>query len=158
MTTRFLPTQALQCELEIPIQASVRDVWHALCDQTNAWWPADFHMVSSESIVDLEPKAGGHLLESCEQEGSLLWYVVQLCTPGKLLVMAGHIAPPFGGPATSLLSLRLEGQAETPGTCVLHVSDAQFGHVTEAQASSLEDGWRQVFDGGLRAFVEAQVR
>lgn len=152
MTTRFLPTQALLCELAIPMQAPAEAVWHALCDQTNAWWPADFHLVSPESTVELEPRAGGHLLESCEHNGSLLWYTTQLCTPGKLLVLAGHIAPPFGGPATSLLSLRLE---LADSTCVLHVSDAQFGHVTEAQSSSLEDGWRQVFEGGLKAFVES---
>ena len=60
-----------------------------------------------------------------------------------------HLLPPFGGPAVTALRLTLSARGQ--GT-VLHVRDDRFGAL--GGASPIE-GWQQVFDAGLRRYVEA---
>lgn len=139
-------------ELEVAIDADRERVWRALTEETDAWWLPDFHMVAADSVVELEACAGGGLVEHRPGGGSLLWYTVQMCAPGETLHLVGHLAPAWGGPATTMLELTLE---ERDGGTVLRVRDALFGHVTDDTARSLADGWRQLFGDGLKAHAEA---
>ena len=146
-----METGARKYELEIEIEAPRERVWEALTNETDMWWLPDFRMVGEGSAVHFEARAGGHLVESREDGGSLLWYTVQMCMPGESLHLAGHIAPEWGGPATTMLHLAL---AEKDGKTVLLVQDALFGHVAEKTANSLESGWRQLFTDGLKQHAE----
>ena len=67
--------------------------------------------------------------------------------------LAGYLAPPYAGPATTLLRLELESKDKQQ--TVLRVSDSVFGNIDEISIASLEDGWRALFAGGLKKFVEA---
>ena len=149
--TDSLPIRACKHELEIPIQAPVEVVWKALTEDTNAWWLPDFHMVGEGSVVTLDATAGGHLIERHENGSSLLWHTVIMCTPGESLHLVGHLAPPWGGPATTMLHLALRAEGETT---VLVVEDALFGHVSDSTAESLEQGWMQLFGEGLKPHAE----
>lgn len=40
--------------------------------------------------------------------------------------------------------------------CVLIVSDALLGNVTEKSAKTAESGWKMLFEGGLKALAENQ--
>ncbi len=151
MNSETPPIQALHYELQIPIDAPQAVVWKALTEETNAWWLPDFHMVAADSVVSLQARAGGHLIESVADGGSLLWYTVQMCVPGKSLHLVGFMAPEWGGPATTMLELSLE---ETDTGIVLVVRDALFGQVTASTAKSLEEGWGKLFGQGLRRHVE----
>lgn len=150
MTTQSLEVRAVQYTLEVPIEAPVDRVWAALTEETNAWWLPDFHMVGADSIVTFEARAGGKLVEEKADGGSLLWYTVQMCTPGESIHLVGHIAPNWGGPATSMLELKLE--ADGAGTRLI-VNDALFGRVGETTPQSLRDGWGQLFGEGLAKHV-----
>ena len=66
----------LQYELEISMRAPRERVWGALTDEINAWWLPDFHVVGPESVVTLDARAGGGLVEALPDGGSLLWYTV----------------------------------------------------------------------------------
>lgn len=151
MSPSTLEAKTVSYELEIPIEAPKDAVWRALTEETNAWWLPDFHMVGEGSVVSFDARAGGQLLESREDGGSLLWYTVHMCTPGESLHMASQIFPQWGGPATSQLQLSLE---ESGGRTILRVQDAHYGHVSEANVRSLEEGWRQLFSEGLKRHVE----
>ena len=150
--TESLPTRAARYELEIPIQAPVEVVWKALTEDTNAWWLPDFHMVGEGSVVTLEARGGGQLIEIQAEGGSLLWYTVQCCKPGEVLHLVGHVAPDWGGPATTMLKLALE---ENDGGTRLRVSDALFGCIDDDSVQSLIDGWTQLFTEGLAKHAEA---
>ena len=143
--------QILRYELEIRIKATAERVWAALTEETNAWWLADFHMVGEGSVVKFDARAGGHLIETMAGGGSLLWYTVNMCIPQRSIHLVGHMAPEWGGPATTMLELAL---VEGDGVTHLRVSDALFGNVSASTAKSLEDGWRQLFGDGLGAYVE----
>ena len=144
--------RVLSYELEIPIQAPRERVWEALTAETNAWWLADFHVVGPESVVTLDARAGGGLVEAQPDGSSLLWYTVQMCVPGTSLHLVGHLAPGWGGPSTTMLELKLEDDGE--GTRLV-VRDAIFGKTSEESARSQEEGWRTLFSDGLRAHAEA---
>ena len=151
MSSETLPVQALKYELQIQIAAPKAAVWQALTEETNAWWLPDFHMVGEDSVVTLEARAGGHLIESKADGGSLLWYTVHMCIPGQSLHLVGFMAPEWGGPATTMLELSLE---ETDTGTQLVVRDALFGQVTKSVAKSLEEGWGKLFGQGLKQHAE----
>lgn len=139
--------------LEIEISASRERVWKAIFEETNGWWLPDFHVAGPDSVVTLDPKAGGRgLVEETSDGASLLWYSVQMYLPNDFKVyLVGHIAPEWGGPATSSLKLALE---ETDGGCKLQVTDARHGKIDENQVQSYAEGWTNLFSDGLKAFVE----
>ncbi|MFT5285980.1 MAG: hypothetical protein ACI8TQ_002148 [Planctomycetota bacterium] len=145
------PTQTVKYELEVPIQAPVDKVWSTLVDETNAWWLPDFHMVGADSIVTFDAQAGGRLVESSADGGSLLWYTVQMVVPKEWIHLVGYMAPPWGGPGISMLELALE---DHDGGTLLTIKDAMFGAVSEATAKTMSEGWELLFGDGLRAFVE----
>lgn len=147
------PVGCLQYELEIPINASPDRVWQAMFEETNFWWLPDFHMAGANSVVTFDPTPGGKgLIENHEGGGGLLWYQVQYCLPHDYKIyLIGYLAPDFGGPATSHLKLMIES---TDGGCVLKVTDAQTGSVSEKAADSQREGWSQLFSDGLKAYVE----
>lgn len=70
----------------------------------------------------------------------------------ELLSLAGYCTPDWGGPCTTLLTIKL---IEHGAGTRLVVSDALYGRVEDKQAESLESGWLQMFKDGLRKFVEA---
>ncbi len=139
-------------ELEVELDASPERAWTALTDDINAWWLPDYRAAGTDSVVRLEPKAGGSLVEEAGDGASLVWYTVQMVRPGKALYLVGHLAPDWGGPGTSMLKLALAPQGDGS---VLRISDAIVGNVTEEQASGLESGWRKLFGEGLAAYLAA---
>ncbi len=151
MTVESMDTKAIKYELEIEIQAPRKVVWSALTEEINAWWLAGFRMVGDGSVLTLDARAGGQLVESREGGGSLLWYTVQMCLPEESLHLVGFIAPEWGGPATTMLELSLE---DLRGGTLLRVKDALFGVVSKKNAFSLRDGWGQLFGEGLKRHVE----
>lgn len=147
---KTMEARCVQYELAIKIEASKARVWRGLTDQLGAWWLPDFHMLGTDSLVTLEPQAGGRLYE---QHGAseLLWYTVLAITPGESLDLVGHCSADYGGPATTMLTIRL---IEEAGGTRLTIRDSLYGHVTEGTANSLRSGWQQLFTDGLKAFVE----
>lgn len=143
--------RVVQYEFEVDIDAPPPRVWRALTDQLSTWWLPDFHVLGSDSIVTLEPVPGGRLFEQSGSKG-LLWYTVLAVSTNESLSLAGHCTPDWGGPCTTLLTLKL---TENKKGTRLTVSDALYGLVTEKQVESLRSGWQQMFDEGLRKFVEA---
>ena len=147
---KFTDVRCAQYELSILINATARRVWKGLTGQLSSWWLPDFHMLGPDSLVTLEPRAGGRLFE---QNGTseLLWYTVLAISQEESLDLAGYCTADFGGPSTTMLSIRLT--TEKSGTR-LTIRDSLFGHVTDGHAKSLRSGWTQLFNDGLKDFVE----
>ena len=136
---------------DVAISRPAADVWPLLSQQIDAWWMKDFRALGGNSVMSLDPSAGGSLLETGENGDALEWYRVQMCVPGQSLYLVGYMAPDWGGPTTSMLKLALK---EDDGCCVLAVSDALTGNVTENKAKGAKSGWGQLFGEGLKALAE----
>ena len=154
MTTtaaKILSAGAARFELEVSIEAPIDDVWQAVIQQPDAWWVSDMRCVSAGSTMHLEPRAGGTLVESDDAGASLLWFTVLAVEPGRSINFEGALAPPFGGPCSTYLLLELETRASLT---VVKLTHSLHGHVDEAMLPEMESGWRLLFEGGLKPFVE----
>jgi hypothetical protein len=113
------------------------------------WWPKEFHTSERVQRFVIEPVLGGRAYEDFGKGDGLVWYTVIGLEVGHSLVLAGHLLPPFGGPAITALRLTLSPNG--PGT-ILHIQDDRFGAL--GGASPLE-GWQIVFAAGLRRYLES---
>ena len=84
--------------------------------------------------------------------GGLLWYTVIAIEPPVSMTLAGHLAPPYGGPATSLMRLSLAPAG--PNRTRLSVTDSVFGRLGPGSKKTIEAGWRQLFGIALKEFLE----
>ena len=144
-------------ELEVEIGAPCEKVWEAVVNETNAWWLPDFHIMGPNSTVTFDTEPGGKgLVEADENGAALLWFAVQYHSPMEYKIyLFGHVAPDWGGPSTSFLKLELE---ESEGGCILKVTDAQHGNLDEKSIESTSAGWTQLFNSGLKQYVENGTR
>lgn len=138
-------------ELEFDINAPHDTVWSALVESPGDWWPGAHHAAGPDSRMVFEPRPGGRFYEDDGKGGGLLWYTVLAIAPPTSVTLAGYIAPPWGGPATSLLTLSLKPVGERT---MLKVLDSLFGSVDEKFAESTHAGWQQILGEALRAHVE----
>lgn len=140
-------THRLTLEIARPQAA----VWQGFTRDVHSWWPKDFYATASPQRVIFEVKPGGRLYEDAGDGNGLVWYQVIALDAPNSITMSGFIAPPFGGPATSLL--RVEFSAQGKSATVMNVTDSTFGCLEE---STTEEGWRQLFEGGFKRWIEAQ--
>ena len=139
-------------ELEVIIAAAPAHVWQALVSESSQWWPKEFHTSERALRFVIEPVLGGRAYEDFGGGEGLLWYSVIGVEAGRELTLAGHLLPPFGGPAVTALRLSLSEKG--PGT-LLRIQDHRFGVLG---GESPVDGWRIVFDTGLRRHVESACK
>jgi uncharacterized protein YndB with AHSA1/START domain len=139
-------THRLSLEITRPHAA----VWKAFTGEIHSWWPKDFYATESPQRIVFEVKPGGRLYEDSGKGNGLVWYHVIAVDAPNSITMSGFIAPPFGGPATSLLNVTFspKGKAAT----AMEVTDSTFGCLRDTSAT--EDGWRLLFEGGFKAWIE----
>ena len=139
-----------EIKLQIEIESPLTKVWHAIINEVDAWWQTDFYFYEDSKIV-LEPFPGGRLYEDGGENGAGLWYNVLNINPQESIRFVGHLAPQFGGPATTFLNLSLQ---EEDGRTVLQVTDSLFGALQKGTDDQLEQGWKLLFEEGLKAYLE----
>jgi len=140
-----------QYNFDIVINRRVEDVWPQLFGGIDAWWPKEYRALGENSQMSFGEAVGSLLLETGEKGEALEWYRTQMIVPGQSLYLVGSLAPDWGGPTTSMLKLMFNN---TDSSCVLNVSDALLGNVSEASAKSAESGWVDIFESGFKDFVE----
>jgi hypothetical protein len=68
--------------------------------------------------------------------------------------MSGFIAPPFGGPATSLLNVSFSARGKS--ATAIEVTDSTFGCLGDTSATA--EGWRLLFKDGFKSWVERRPK
>src|SRR3712207_950893 len=119
--------KSITVELEIPIRAKKEKVWAALVNEIDLWWRKDFLITQAKKFV-LEPRLGGRMYEDAGDVTGVTWYNFQGVTPNESLLLTGFLFPGFGGPATTLLQLKLEERGKET---VLKITDAIFGDLSK---------------------------
>lgn len=114
-------------------------------------WLADFHVAGADSKVTLVPAPGGRLIERTADGGGILWYTVHARAPRRTITLVGPLSVDCG-PVTTMLTLTFEDQ---DGSCLLRVTDALIGHVSDGLVESLRDGWSLLLGQGLKRHAEA---
>jgi hypothetical protein len=140
---------AVQADVVVTIHAAQARVWEALVQETTNWWPQSFWTSERTKRFVIEPKLGGRVFEDFGRGEGATWYTIVGIDSPHLLLLVGHLGPPFGGPLATLLRIALTTLA--PNETKLEISDSAFGQVADCDT---ESGWREVFDDNFRAYVE----
>jgi hypothetical protein len=127
----------------LPLAHPPAAAWRRLIAEIDQWWPADFRVLPG-SRMQLDARIGGGLRELGTGDDGVLWYTVQAVHAPQWMVLSGFIAPPWGGPALTLLRLAIEAR---DGGSELELHDAILGR---ADAAAVEAGWRAIFAGFAR--------
>ena len=153
MTPDASQTSVTDVALDWQINASVQQVWAALFERAEAWWPTSHRAGPEGSRMVFDARVGGTLREERDDGGGLIWYSVQALDPLRSVDLYGQLATRYGGPATSLLHLEITPGA-TDGTTVLKLTDSVFGRVGPDMRASLTSGWESIIGEGFVRTVE----
>lgn len=134
---------AIQAEMELTINAPRKVVWDAFVNATSEWWHKDFYTSKGPAKFVVDLKLGGHMYEDAGLGAGIVWFTILGIWPEEKLWVVGYTCPPFGGPATGLITFELVEKSDT--VTIFKVSDATHGHVTADLASNAEGGWRMLF-------------
>ena len=137
-------------KLTLEIAKPHRAVWKAFTGDVHLWWPKDFYATESPKRIVFEVKPGGRLYEDAGDGNGLVWYHVIALDAPHSISLAGFVAPPFGGPAASLL--RVEFSPRGKSATVMEVTDSTFGCLGDTVATA--QGWRMLFDDGFKGWIE----
>ena len=101
----FTLENAIQVPVE-PMQA-----WQALVDDVDRWWPKDHTWWGAESVLSIEPRAGGCF---CERNGEQQAQHLQVLfvDPGRLLRLSGGLGPLQGMGLGGVLEFQLAAAAD----------------------------------------------
>ena len=147
------PITSVTHRLNLEIGKAHAVVWKAFTKDVAEWWPKDFYATESPQRIVFEVKPGGRLYEDAGDGNGLVWYHVIAVDAPNAITLSGFIAPPFGGPATSLL--RVAFSARGKSTTLMEVTDSTFGCLADPKTT--EEGWRMLFEQGFKAWVEAKT-
>lgn len=142
-------THRLTLEIAKPHAA----VWKSFTAEIDSWWPRDFCATQAPQRMVFEVKPGGRLYEDAGDGNGLVWYHVIALDAPQSITLAGFIAPPFGGPATSLL--RIEFSAQASSATLMEVTDSTFGCLGNTAVTA--QGWRMLFHDGFKVWIEREV-
>jgi uncharacterized protein YndB with AHSA1/START domain len=89
------------------VAADAATAWKALVGDVDRWWPKDHSWWGAESVLSIEPKAGGCFCETAGDRQAL-HMTVTFVDPGKTLRMTGGLGPLQGMGLHGALEWRLE--------------------------------------------------
>lgn len=146
-----LESSVFKYAFDVAIEAPPATVWRLLTTDIGSWWLKDFNSSPDTKSFRLEPKVGGRMFEDQGDDNGVLWGTVVQCDPPNRLQIQGAMFPDYGGPGTYHLSCQIE---PTASGCVLKVTDAMFGYVSEEQVNSTKEGWELLFGTHLKEAAE----
>jgi hypothetical protein len=123
-----------------------------MVNQTTRWWRKDFYTRESKGF-HIEPRLGGRMYEDRGDGNGLIWANVIGVDPPHSILLVGYLTPPFGGPAHTMFEFVLE-PADGDAT-IVRISDTIFGNISETLAAQMQEGWRLLFEEGLKRHVES---
>jgi hypothetical protein len=139
-----------ECRFTLDLPAPPARAWKSLFADIGTWWPRDFHATGSEGRMRFEASLNGGIFEESRSGNGIVWYrIIALDAPNSV-TLAGFIAPPWGGPATTLLRLAIEPAGDEKSTLEIH--DSIVGN---ANPADVEAGWRAIFGGFIETLASS---
>jgi uncharacterized protein YndB with AHSA1/START domain len=139
--------------VETTIAATAADVWRALTEEIDAWWPDASYSGGSPDLrsMRLDARPGGQMAEHWGDGEGLVWGTVNTVERERLLEVSGLVFPRWGGPSMWFGSWELQPDGDRTR---LRFTEAAFGRIPDGYRDDKEKGWRFLFDGALKAYLE----
>lgn len=137
-------------EVEFTLNAPRAKVWKALTQQVASWWPKSFCMKPEQvKAFRVEFQLGGRMYEDWGGgEGWVWWNIVQIDSPRYFFTCQGVLSDVS---SWDFVTFSLE---ERRKATVLKISDRMWGNMPKKYERRHEDGWKVLFDGAFKPFVE----
>ena len=152
MTEDALPVANLvtfNIEQEIELKASPADVFLGLTQDIGEWWGQP-HLRDDARDVVLDPVPGGLVKQVTRDGGGNVMFMVQTVRRARLLVLHGTM-----GIANMLqMVVRFELEPIKGGRTRLRLKHWAIGDLTAATRDDFMNGWKDLLDSRLRAYVE----
>ena len=142
-TTENLRT--LELHLEYPINATPKQVWKVMMDQSSRWWQEAKFFARKDAIAfHIEPVPGGRLWEETETGGGVLWWTISAIDPPKTLTLVG---PMSSASELAMEQVRIELVPEGKG-CTLKLRDQFLGQIEDLKKHEavFTEGWGQLMN------------
>lgn len=137
--------------IETTINAKQDLVWQVLTEETSQWWKKDFYIHPNTQNFVLESRLGGLMYEDAGQnEGLVRASVIGINSPNSLQ-LRGQLDPKFGGPAISFIDIQLKTDQQKT---LINLTDTIFGNIPNALQKELSNGWKAIFEKGLKPYAE----
>lgn len=141
----------IQVQFEILIHQKIERVWHCLIHEAPKWWSKEFYTSTKTKSFHIEGHIGGRAYEDFGKGEGFVWSeVIGLHSPNSIQ-MKGLLAPEYGGPAISYLSIQLKADG---ANTTFRFSDTLFGDVNEGAAEQIEAGWKMIYAQAFKNYVE----
>jgi len=142
--------QFLDIRQETVLAAPVEAVFAALTKNIDRWWQSPYRQTGAESRLELLPVIGSAMMEeSLDGRHKAIWARVEEVYAPHLLYLSGRFA--VTGAVAGRIHFDLKAEGETG--CRLTVSHQAFGAIGEEMRGHFTDGWRDLIDCRLRAFL-----
>jgi Uncharacterized conserved protein len=152
-TTDMNAVDSLNVHLEVTIAASSQVVFDALTKDIATWWGFPFLKRKDAQTIVLEPKVGGRLYEVYGENEGALWGMVTAIKSGEELSLVGSMGMPE--PTYGAVTFALEPQGNMT---IIKFTHSAFGRISQERKGCYTEGWKELLDVRLRAFVEQQIR
>ena len=144
-------TPTLAIEQEVTLAAPAARVFRALTEEIDSWWSPRLYDDAPSRVV-LEPHVGGRFYEESAGQ-TALWAIVRRFEPEKKLMLDGPLG--FETPVASVSTFELEERA---GRTTVRISHRAIGEITQEQVAGYTEGWRNLMQARLPAWVERGER
>lgn len=138
--------------VEFTLDEDCVKIWDYLFNYTHKWWPKEAMSSADTKMFVLNERIGGYLYEDFGDGEGLIWAEVIGLKRYSMLLLKGHIAPDFGGPAISYLKINLEPNGDS---CVFKLSDFIMGTNADRMGKSIAEGWSMIFKDHFCRYVES---
>lgn len=144
----------LENTVEVPVDAET--AWRALVEDVDAWWPADHTWWGAESVLSIEPRAGGCF---CERHGEreAQHLLVTFVDPPKRLRLTGGLGPLQGMGLQGVLEFRLVPSGEGSTAITLFYRAGGYTPDDLSPFAAVVDGVQAIQLGGLAAYLGADA-
>lgn len=146
--------RTLAVRKEITVDAPLETAFRVFTQEIGSWWPLPTHSVFADRArsVEMEPRAGGQIVETSEAGEQSVWGTLTAWEPPHRVSFSWH---PGRGPETAQ-EVEVTFAARGDGTLVrlVHTGWEKLGDAAEEQVRSYDGGWDHV----LTRFVEGLQR
>jgi len=140
----------LENSIQVPVAPMT--AWKALVDDVDRWWPRDHTWWGAESVLSIEPRAGGCFCERHgEQQAQHL--LVTFVDPGRLLRLTGGLGPLQGMGLSGALEFRLTPADGGRTTITMYYRVGGYTPDDLSKFAPVVDGVQALQLGGLAALL-----
>ncbi len=145
----------LAISLEFAIAAPPERIFVALTEELDAWWGSSYLTAGADAMV-IEPWVGGRMYETFGDRGGALWAWVTAVERDRLLRLDGPMGLPQ--PVSGSANITIRADETRPGGSIVGATHRALGRLFPGMSASHRQGWTDLLDVRLRAWVEKGTR